>query len=1071
MGAGCRIVRRPALSVAMTTADQNGPVDRIIDSLQERAKELNCLYRVHDLVVRSDVPVDEICRSLIELLPTGWQYPSACWARITVEDARFEPPRAQPTPWAQRAEIRVEGEPAGAVEVFYTREFPAADEGPFLAEERRLIEAIATTLAVLVIRRRLHAELRHVRTAASTLASPARPAWWVIVEFLRQTDHHLLMRVSRRMINYLCWNGVEEAQQLLERFAHVRRPGETATLTGENRPAFKTSRETVLATADEAFRIAAGHLTDDEILSSLRKWIKDDKSGFLIETVENQGSSLTDIAEALERHQQLALGDRDLSRAMQLAIRASLIRRFFTDDLEYINIAKHWVEVDDFHPLVAHVISPSGSHGKLGGKSSGLFLAERILRKTPEYAQLLGEVRVPRTWYLTSDALLDFIDFNHLEDIYDRKYLELDQVRREYPHIVQVFKNSTFSPEIVKGLAVALDDFEERPLIVRSSSLLEDRVGSAFSGKYKSLFLANQGSKEERLAALMDAIAEVYASVFGPDPIEYRAERGLLDVHEEMGVMIQEVVGARVGRYFMPAFAGVAFSNNEFRWSARIKRDDGLIRLVPGLGTRAVDRVGDDYPVLIAPGQPGLRANVTPDEVVRYAPARADLINLETRQFETVEVARLARECGRDLPGFFEVFSALEDDRLHAPAALGFDATRTPLLVTFEGLTRNTPFISQMRALLRVLRERLGYPVDLEFASDGQHLYLLQCRPQSFSHDIAPAQIPADLPADRIVFAADRFVSNGRVPDLTHVVYVSPEAYSALPDLDSLTQVGRAVGRLNSVLPRRQFALIGPGRWGSRGDVRLGVSVTYSDINNTALLMEVAARRGNYVPEVSFGTHFFQDLVEAEIRYLPLFPGEAGQRFHPELLTAGPNRLADLAPDFAHLAGAIHVADVPCATGGLVLRVLMNGDADRAVGYFAQPDDAAPEVGGEPRREGEPDDHWRWRLRMVQQLAAALVPGRFGVKAIYLTGSTSDSTAGPTSDIDLIVHVSEHEQERAALECWLEGWSRCLAEMNALRTGHRIDRLLDVQFVTDANVAEKVGPGARPLELGRGAQP
>ena len=89
----------------------------------------------------------------------------------------------------------------------------------------------------------------------------------------------------------------------------------------------------------------------------------------------------------------------------------------------------------------------------------------------------------------------------------------------------------------------------------------------------------------------MDAIAEVYASIFGPDPIEYRAERGLLDVHEEMGIMIQEVVGTRVGRYFLPAFAGVAFSNNEFRWSPRIQREDGLVRLVPGLGTRAVDRV------------------------------------------------------------------------------------------------------------------------------------------------------------------------------------------------------------------------------------------------------------------------------------------------------------------------------------------------------------------------------------------------------------------------------------------------------------------------------------------------
>ena len=135
----------------------------------------------------------------------------------------------------------------------------------------------------------------------------------------------------------------------------------------------------------------------------------------------------------------------------------------------------------------------------------------------------------------------------------------------------------------------------------------------------------------------MDAIAEVYASIFGPDPIEYRAERGLLDLHEEMGILVQEVVGQAVGKYFLPACSGVAFSNNEFRWSARISRSDGLIRMVPGLGTRAVDRVADDYPVLIAPGQPSLRANVTVEEVLRYSPRRVDVINLETNSFETVE--------------------------------------------------------------------------------------------------------------------------------------------------------------------------------------------------------------------------------------------------------------------------------------------------------------------------------------------------------------------------------------------------------------------------------------------------
>src|ERR1019366_7193299 len=368
---------------------------------------------------------------------------------------------------------------------------------------------------------------------------------WVIVDFLRKTDQHLLMRVSRRMINYLCWNGIAEAQDLLPRFTGGRIGGPEEA-GGENRPVERRGIDSLVKVADEIFRIASEHLASDEILSCIQKWIKDDKTGFLIEAVENLGTPLMDIAQALGR--------------------------FRHEDIDFLNTAKNYVEVSDFYELSRHIICPPRSHGKLGGKSSGLFLAAQIVRKSPEYADALGPIKIPRTWYVTSDGVLNFIEFNHLEDLYNRKYLEIEQVRREYPHIVQVFKNSHFPPEIVKGLSLALDDFEGRPLIVRSSSLLEDRVGSAFSGKYKSLFLANQGTKSERLNALMDAVAEVYASIFGPDPIEYRAERGLLDVHEEMGVMIQEVVGSRVGKYFLPTFAGVAFSNNEFRWSARIKR-------------------------------------------------------------------------------------------------------------------------------------------------------------------------------------------------------------------------------------------------------------------------------------------------------------------------------------------------------------------------------------------------------------------------------------------------------------------------------------------------------------------
>jgi phosphoenolpyruvate synthase/pyruvate phosphate dikinase len=178
---------------------------------------------------------------------------------------------------------------------------------------------------------------------------------------------------------------------------------------------------------------------------------------------------------------------------------------------------------------------------------------------------VLGEIRLPRSFYIPSDGILDFIHHNDLEDVYSRKYVDPDRVRLDYPYIVQLFKSSFFSPDILRGLSDVLDDLDGRPIIVRSSSLLEDRLKTAFSNKYKSLFLTNTGTKRERLATLTDAIAEIYASVFSPNPIEYQTGRKLLDLHEEINILVQKMVGTQINPYWMPAFSKIGFSNNEFR--------------------------------------------------------------------------------------------------------------------------------------------------------------------------------------------------------------------------------------------------------------------------------------------------------------------------------------------------------------------------------------------------------------------------------------------------------------------------------------------------------------------------
>jgi hypothetical protein len=456
-----------------------------------------------------------------------------------------------------------------------------------------------------------------------------------------------------------------------------------------------------------------------------------------------------------------------------------------------------------------------------------------------------------------------------------------------------------------------------------------------------------------------------------------------------------------------------------------------------------------------------------------------DLINLETRQFETVPVRQVLERVGGDFPALRHAVAVWEDNRLQAPLGLMSNVDPARLVVTFEGLIEQTSFLTRVRTVLRILREKLGYPVDLEFASDGQDFFLLQCRAQSFSPEAAPVPIPTDLPPDRVLFFADHFVSNGRVPEITHIVYVDPDRYHELGSIETLKDVGRAVSRLNKLLPKRQFALMGPGRWGSRGDVKLGVSVTYSDISNTSLLMEIAARRGSYVPEVSFGTHFFQDLVESDIKYLPLFPDQGEGRLNRMFLQSAPNILADVAPDFAHLQEAVRVIDVPRATGGQILRVLMNGDLDQAIGILGPPESAGRASIERRRPDSAADDHWRWRLRMTEQIAASLDPARFGVRGFYVFGSTKNATAGPASDIDLLVHFAGTDAQRVELLRWLEGWSLCLSEMNFLRTGHQTEGLLDVHLITDEDIARRsswavkidaVTDAARSLSMGANAR-
>lgn len=1066
--------------------------EKLVADLRERAKELNCLYEVEKFLNRTDLPLQEVMPKVVEAIGPGWQFPEWCAVAISIDEDRWISQGYTVGHCCLRADIEVQGEISGCLEVCYVAPEIREKEFPFLPEEERLIQSLADRLGHYILFKKMQKVGRTWREMDRMADEQGPQDWRIVMELLKETDDALFLRLSRKMLNMLCAVGMEDAQKMLKEIDQDHDP--LFTGSGEsNSPEAASPTDRKLLMTGKPFELASRHMSGEEIQSCVQRWIQEDKASAFLNVVQSSRASLGEVQEALRRFHLASPDKTELPLSTMRSVRVGLVQRVLADQLDYLKTARDHMAVDYINDLMDRIVTSGDSHGKLGGKAAGMLMAHCLVQKagrgdallleeldlSPAQIEALGQIKVPRTWHVASDAILDFITFNDLEDVLHQKFKPLDEVRQDYPNLIKLFKNSSFPPSLVQGLASALDDFEESPIIVRSSSLLEDRMGAAFSGKYKSLFLPNQGTKQTRLLALLDAVAEIYASMFGPDPIEYRNERGIAEFDEQMGVLIQEVVGTRVGDYFLPSFAGVFFSRNEFRWSPRIQREDGLVRLVPGLGTRAVDRTGNDYPVLMVPGQPELRVNQAVDEIVRYAPRYMDVINLKTSKFETVAIRDFLDQNGDAFPGIGRVFSVLKEGRFVNPNSLFEDLDSSQLFPTFEGVRTNSTFLLQIQGIMEVLEKVLNTPVDVEFAHDGHDLYLLQCRPQSQASAARPDPIPQDLPWRDIVFSANRFVSNAHMEEIRFLVYVDPERYGELRSKEEMKEVGRLVGLLNQVLPRRQFILLGPGRWGSRGDIRLGVSVTYADINNTAMLLEIARQKGTYVPDVSFGTHFFQDLVEAGIAYLPLYPDEEDNVFAEAFFLRSENLLAELISGYDHLEEVVRVIEVPRETDGRILRVLLNADLDRAMACFEEPGQVRESAPQGPKDEPQSAiEYWQWRKQMAQRIAREVDHQRLGVAGMYLFGSVQNGISGPASDIDLLIHFQGTDRDREELLNWLDGWSQCLDEMNFLKTGYRTGGLLDVHVITDEDIenrtsyAIKIGSitdPAHPLQMSEGA--
>lgn len=635
-------------------------------------------------------------------------------------------------------------------------------------------------------------------------------------------------------------------------------------------------------------------------------------------------------------------------------IKAVLIKGMISDQLPYIGVARQIFDTADLRWIHQRRIG----RGKIGGKAAGMLLAWKILQQQdPSYGPDISENTViPESYFIGTEAIYDFRLKNNLDHLMNQKYRSLDEIRDEYPNIVEAHLKGEFPEIIVEKLRHVVEQLGKKPIIARSSSLLEDNFGFSFAGKYESIFCPNQGTTEENLEAILDAIRRIYASTLNPDAILYRQKHNLIDYDERMAILLQTVRGKQFGRYFLPSVAGVGFSENNVRWNPDIRREDGFLRVVWGLGTRAVDRVSNDYARVVALSHPKLRPETTAKAIRQYSQRYIDVIDIEENVFKTIPTSEILPYLYEaDYPDFRYVMSIDRGDYVRNMVTVPDQDDIDDLIITFDYLTNDRVFIKLMRTSLMRLQQTYQRPVDIEFTVEiipnypqpSYRLHILQCRPLSQREMETNVKLPSNLDDNDILFTSHELVPDGKVDGIRYVIFANPKIYRQIPERATKLNLGRAIGRLNKILEKNKFIVMGPGRWGS-ANIDLGIRVTYADIFNTKALVEMAVASHEGVPSLSYGTHFYQDLVEANIHSLPLHLEDERSEFKWAFFQEAKNFLHRLSPQDANLEPFLKVIDMQEEKPGYRLSIAMDGSRDETVGYIMSGEwqDEAPDVKG-----------------------------------------------------------------------------------------------------------------------------
>ena len=561
-----------------------------------------------------------------------------------------------------------------------------------------------------------------------------------------------------------------------------------------------------------------------------------------------------------------------------------------TKDEKMLSKIKEYFTFEDYITIYDRRV---GS-GSVGGKSCGMLLARKIIEK--ERPDIYSNLEPDDSFYIGSDLFYTYIVSNDLWDL---------RVKQRTPEgyykygkeLEEALKNGTFSEEIKKGFIQILDYFGQNPIIVRSSSFLEDGYGNAFAGKYESVFCVNRGSLEERLAAFEEAVKVVYSSTMNISALEYRKINDLDDTDEQMALLVQRVSGSYYGDYFFPTAAGVGFSYSPYSPLPDMDNSKGMLRLVMGLGTKAVDRTKKDYPRIINLDKPEVTMAKDIREKHRYSQHYLDVIDLKNISLHDIPVGD-----GLDVIPRYAKRVLVEHDREAERMFRDRGERREIVFVNCEGLVKNQEFIDEMKEIMNTLETAYDYPVDIEYTvnvgeDNSFNVNLLQCRPLQVSIN----NEAIEMPEDKNVFFHIKESSMGmsRKNEIDTICYVDPHRYYEYPYAQK-SSISHVINDVNAYCKEngKTAILIVPGRIGTSSP-ELGIPVVFADISYFSAILEESYSEVGYMPELSFGSHMFQDLVEAEIYYGALFENEKKLEFNKDMIYDHKNILKDINPNLS----------------------------------------------------------------------------------------------------------------------------------------------------------------------------